>query len=138
MRAIPTRAPTPDPEVFAEFLPEIQAGCDAIINITTGGGHGMSLEERTAAARRFKPELCSLNMGSMNFGHLPDPRADPGSSTPGSREYLEVTRDFIFRNTFKDIERLVADARRQGTRFEFECYDVGHCTTWPISSTGGS
>src|SRR5919206_1388442 len=63
--------PTPDPEVFAQFLPEISAASDAVINITTGGGHGMSFEERTAAARRFQPELCSLNMGSMNFGLFP-------------------------------------------------------------------
>ena len=66
-----TGRPTPDPEIFAQFLPEIAAGCDAVINITTGGGHGMTLEERSEAARRFKPELSSLNMGSMNFGLFP-------------------------------------------------------------------
>ena len=60
--------PTPDPEIFAQFLPKIRHGCDAVINITTGGGQGMTLEERSAAARVFKPELCSMNMGSMNFG----------------------------------------------------------------------
>ena len=63
--------PTPDPEIFGEFLPRIHAGTDAVINITTGGGHGMTLEERTLAARTYKPELCSLNMGSMNFGLFP-------------------------------------------------------------------
>ena len=65
------RTPDPRPEVFAEFLPEIRHGCDAVINITTGGGHGMTLDERSAAARAFEPELCSMNMGSMNFGLFP-------------------------------------------------------------------
>src|SRR3954465_3046574 len=66
-----TGRPTPDPEVFAQFLPAIKARSNVVINITTGGGHGMTLEERTRAARVFKPELCSLNMGSMNFGLFP-------------------------------------------------------------------
>jgi uncharacterized protein (DUF849 family) len=118
--------PTPDPEVFGRFLPKIREGCDAIINITTGGGHGMTLEERTAAARRFKPELCSLNMGSMNFGLFPALDRIAEFKHNWEPEYLEASRDFIFRNTYKDIERLVTELGANGTRFEFECYDVGH------------
>jgi uncharacterized protein (DUF849 family) len=121
-----TGRPTPDPEVFSKFLPRISEGCDAIINITTGGGHGMTLEERTAAARRFKPELCSLNMGSMNFGLFPALERIAEFKYSWEREYLEASRDFIFRNTFNDIERLVTELGANGTRFEFECYDVGH------------
>ena len=118
--------PTPDPEIFAEFLPKIRHGCDAVINITTGGGHGMTLEERSAAARVFKPELCSMNMGSMNFGLFPVIDRVAEFKHPWEREYLEGSRDFIFRNTYKDIERLVTELGENGTRFEFECYDVGH------------
>jgi uncharacterized protein (DUF849 family) len=118
--------PTPDPAVFATFLPEIRAATDVIINITTGGGHGMSLEERTQAVRAFEPELCSLNMGSMNFGLYPMADRIKEFKHSWEPEYLEMTRDFIFRNTFKDIERLLAEIGALGTRFEFECYDVGH------------
>jgi uncharacterized protein (DUF849 family) len=118
--------PTPDPDVFAQFLPQIRAGCDAVINITTGGGHGMTLEERSAAARKFRPELCSLNMGSMNFGLFPVLDRVLEFKHGWERDYLENSRDFIFRNTYKDIEWLVTELGRDGTRFEFECYDVGH------------
>ncbi|QIN80381.1 3-keto-5-aminohexanoate cleavage protein [Rubrobacter marinus] len=118
--------PTPDPEVFARFLPEIQASTDAVINITTGGGHGMTLEERTAAARRFRPELCSLNMGSMNFGLFPALDRMDDFRHEWEPAYLRMTRDFIFKNTFEDIESIVSDLGADGTRFEFECYDVNH------------
>jgi uncharacterized protein (DUF849 family) len=118
--------PTPDPEVFAQFLPKIRHGCDAVINITTGGGQGMSLEERSAAARVFKPELCSMNMGSMNFGLFPVLDRVTEFKYSWERDYLEGSRDLIFRNTFRDIERLVTELGVNGTKFEFECYDVGH------------
>jgi uncharacterized protein (DUF849 family) len=121
-----TGRPTPDPEVFAQFLPKIQHSCDAVINITTGGGHGMTLEERSAAARAFKPELCSMNMGSMNFGLFPVLDRVHEFKHNWERDYLEASRDFIFRNTYRDIERLVTELGANGTRFEFECYDVGH------------
>jgi uncharacterized protein (DUF849 family) len=121
-----TGRPSPDPDVFAQFLPEIRSGCDAVINITTGGGHGMSLDERTAAARRFSPELCSLNMGSMNFGLFPVLGRVSEFEHPWEREYLENSRDFIFRNTYADVEAIVGLLGAEGTRFEFECYDVGH------------
>ena len=124
-----TGRPTPDPDVFAQFLPEIRAGCDAVINITTGGGHGMSLEERTAAARTFSPELCSLNMGSMNFAIFPMAGQIKSFKHDWESGYLEMTRDYIFRNTIKDIETIVQTMGAQGTRFEFECYDVGHLYT---------
>jgi uncharacterized protein (DUF849 family) len=121
-----TGRPTPDPEVFAQFLPKIRDRCEAIINITTGGGHGMTLEERTQAARRFKPELCSLNMGSMNFGLFPVLDRVKDFKHSWEPEYLGASRDFIFRNTYQDIERIVTEIGADGTRFEFECYDVGH------------
>jgi uncharacterized protein (DUF849 family) len=121
-----TGQPTPDPSVFAEFLPAIKAGCDAVINITTGGGHGMTVEERTRAARTFEPELSSLNMGSMNFGLFPLLDRIDEFEHDWEPAYLAMTRDFIFRNTYEDIESIVRTLGANGTRFEFECYDVGH------------
>ena len=119
--------PTPDPAVFMEFLPRIKQGTDAVVNITTGGGLGMTVEERLAAALVARPEVASLNMGSMNFGIFP--AADRYSTWKHDWEepYLRGTDDFIFRNTFKDIARILRDlGETHGTRFEFECYDVGH------------
>jgi len=121
-----TGRPTPDPAVFEQFLPAIKAGCDAVINITTGGGHGMTVEERTLAGRTFEPELCSLNMGSMNFGLFPLLDRVAEFKHEWEPAYLEMTRDFIFRNTYADIESIVRTLGANGTRFEFECYDVGH------------
>ena len=117
--------PTPDPEVFAQFLSRIAAQTDAVINITTGGGHGMTLDERLAAARRFRPELCSLNMGSMNFGIFGMLDSVERFQHDWEPEYLEMTRDYIFKNTFKDLETITTELGAHGTRFEFECYDVG-------------
>ncbi|MDF2764744.1 MAG: uncharacterized protein K0S81_1738 [Rhodospirillales bacterium] len=119
--------PTPDPAVFMQFLPRIKQNCDAVVNITTGGGHGMTIEERTAAAMTAKPELASFNMGSMNFGLFPALEKMTEFKHAWERAHLENTRDFIFRNTFKDMERLLKELGEGcGTRFEFECYDVGH------------
>jgi uncharacterized protein (DUF849 family) len=119
--------PTPDPKVFMEFLPRIKQGCDAVINITTGGGHGMTLEERLAAPLRASPEMTSLNMGSMNFGLFPMLERYKEFKYEWEPRHLEGSRDFIFRNTFKDIERVMKElGEGHGTRFEFECYDVGH------------
>jgi uncharacterized protein (DUF849 family) len=119
--------PSPDPELFKQFLPRIKQTTDAVVNITTGGGHGMSLDERIAAAMATKPEMASLNMGSMNFGlhqALDKPRDWKYAWEPA---YLEMTRDFIFRNTFKDIEYVLQTLGEGcGTKFEFECYDIGH------------
>jgi len=121
-----TGRPTPDPDIFAQFLPEIKERTDVVINITTGGGHGMTVDERTRAARTFKPELCSLNMGSMNFGLFPVLERISEFTHQWEPEYLEMTRDFIFRNTYADIEWIVRELGGEGTRFEFECYDIGH------------
>ncbi|MDB5406271.1 MAG: 3-keto-5-aminohexanoate cleavage protein [Rhodospirillales bacterium] len=122
--------PTPDPAVFMRFLPRIKQATDAIVNITTGGGHGMSLEERLAAPLRTSPEMCSLNMGSMNFGLFPMLNRYKEFKHDWERAALENSRDFIFRNTFKDIEYILQNlGEAHGTRFEFECYDVGHLYT---------
>jgi uncharacterized protein (DUF849 family) len=119
--------PTPDPEIFFEFLPRIKSACNAVINITTGGGHGMTVQERLAAALQAKPEMASLNMGSMNFGLFPMLERGRQWKHDWEPAYLEASRDFIFRNTFKDIEYTLRTLGEGcGTRFEFECYDVGH------------
>jgi uncharacterized protein (DUF849 family) len=119
--------PTPDPDVFMQFLPRIKQATNAVVNITTGGGHGMTLEERLAAPLRAKPEMCSMNMGSMNFGLYPMLDRYKEWKYEWEPRQLEMTRDFIFRNTFKDIERILKELGEGcGTRFEFECYDVGH------------
>ncbi len=119
--------PTPDPEVFMAFLPRIKQQTDAVVNITTGGGLGMTLEERLAAAFRAKPEMTSLNMGSMNFGLYPAVDKVKVWKHDWERPYLESTKDFIFRNTFGDLEYIMKELGEGcGVRFEFECYDVGH------------
>ncbi|PLL12904.1 3-keto-5-aminohexanoate cleavage protein [Tabrizicola sp. TH137] len=122
--------PTPDPEVFRAFLPQIHDATDAVINITTGGGHNMTVQDRLAAPLAFRPEMCSLNMGSMNFGLFPLKDRYPTWKHNWEPDYLENSRDFIFRNTFKDIEYILKHLGEDcGTRFEFECYDVGHLYT---------
>jgi uncharacterized protein (DUF849 family) len=122
--------PTADPAVFMRFLPVIKQASPAVINISTGGSSAMSLEDRLAAAIKAEPEMCSLNMGSMNFGLFPaldKPRDWQHAWEP---ELLEATRNTIFRNTFGDIEAILKRLGEGcGTRFEFECYDVGHLYT---------
>ena len=119
--------PTPDPAVFMQFLPKIKSETDAVINISTGGGPGMTVDERIAAALHASPEMASLNMGSMNFGLYPLLAKYPEWKHDWEPKFLEMTRDFIFRNTFKDIETILEKLGEGcGTRFEFECYDVGH------------
>jgi uncharacterized protein (DUF849 family) len=121
-----TGKPSPDPDLFMEFLPPIAARTDAVINITTGGGHGMTLEERTAAAMTARPEMATMNMGSMNFGLFHMAERYKTFQFDWEPAYLEASRDFIFRNTFADIERVLKElGEAHGTRFEFECYDVG-------------
>ena len=120
-------SPTPDPDVYMQFLPRIKQQSDAVVNITTGGGLGMTLDERLAGPLRASPEMCSMNMGSMNFGLFPILDKMKDFKYEWERKHLESTRDFIFRNTFKDIEQLFKRlGEDHGTRFEFECYDVGH------------
>jgi uncharacterized protein (DUF849 family) len=119
--------PTPDPAVFMQFLPVIKQSTDAVINITTGGGLGMTLDERLAAPLLAKPEMCSLNMGSMNFNIAPSAARVKRFKHEWEKPYLEGTTNYIFRNTFQDIEQIVERlGKGHGTRFEFECYDVGH------------
>lgn len=125
-----TGRPSADPAVFMRFLPVIKQATDAVINISTGGSSLMSLDDRLAAALSAQPEMCSLNMGSMNFGLYPaldKPREWQHAWEP---ELLEATRNTIFRNTFGDIEAILERLGKGcGTRFEFECYDVGHLYT---------
>ena len=122
--------PTPDPDVFMQFLPRIEQNTDAVLNITTGGGHGMTLQERLAAPLKAKPEMATCNMGSMNFGLFPMLNRYQQFKHDWEPKHLEGSRDFIFRNTFKDIEYLMKELGEGcGTRFEFECYDVGHLYT---------
>lgn len=118
--------PTPSPEVFREFVPAIAKATDAVINITTGGGARMTLEERLAYPRVARPEMCSLNMGSMNFSLHPVAAKISSWRYDWEKDYLEGMEDAIFRNTFKDIKNILSEFREYGTRFEFECYDVGH------------
>ena len=119
--------PTPDPEVFMQFLPKIKDNTNAVVNITTGGGQGMTVEERLAAAIQAEPEMTSLNMGSMNFGLYPALARFSEWNHEWEVEHLEFSRDFIFRNTFADIEYIMKRlGEGLGVRFEYECYDVGH------------
>ncbi|MEZ4506681.1 MAG: 3-keto-5-aminohexanoate cleavage protein [Thermomicrobiales bacterium] len=121
-----TGKPTPEPDQYLAFIPEIKERCNAIINITTGGGQGMTLEERTAAAKRL-PEMCSLNMGSMNFARYQMAARIKEYKNEWEAADLEASRDYIFRNTWADIERILKElGEGHGIRFEFECYDVGH------------
>jgi uncharacterized protein (DUF849 family) len=125
-----TGKPSGDPDLFMRFLPRIKQQTGAVVNITTGGGQGMSVDERIAAAMRASPEMASLNMGSINFGLYPMLNRYSEFKHEWERRHLEDSRDFIFRNTFSDIERILKDlGEGHGTRFEFECYDVGHLYT---------
>ncbi len=125
-----TGQPTADPDVFMEFLPRIREQCDAVINITTGGSSLMTLEERLAAPNLAEPEMASLNMGSMNFGLFPMKRRHENWRFDWEPRLLDATKETVFRNTFADIESIFSQlGDRCGTRFEFECYDVGHIQT---------
>lgn len=125
-----TGQPTADPDVFMQFLPRIREQSDAIINITTGGSSLMTLEERLAAPNLAEPEMASLNMGSMNFGLFPMKRRHDEWRFDWEPRLLDATRETVFRNTFADIESIFSQlGDRCGTRFEFECYDVGHIQT---------
>ncbi|WP_447775061.1 3-keto-5-aminohexanoate cleavage protein [Variovorax boronicumulans] len=118
--------PSQDPDLFRPFLSKIKAATDAVINITTGGSPHMSVEERMRPATTFKPELASLNMGSMNFGLFPMLERFRSFEHEWEREHLENSRNLIFKNTFADIENILKLGNANGTRFEFECYDVSH------------
>src|SRR5882724_8983970 len=121
-----TGKPDQTPEAFARFLPRLKQQTNAVINLTTGGSPFMSPQERVKPAEVFKPEVASLNMGSMNFGlfHLLDRYKE--FKHDWERAHLENSRDLVFRNSFKDIEYILTTCAANDTRFEFECYDIGH------------
>ena len=121
-----TGQPDQTPEAFARFLPRIKQGTNAVINITSGGSPYMKVEERVLPAATFKPEVASLNMGSINFGLFPLLEKYKDFKFEWERIHLENTRDLVFRNTFKDIEYILRTCSGNGTRFEFECYDIAH------------
>jgi uncharacterized protein (DUF849 family) len=121
-----TGKPDQTPEAFARFLPRIKQGTDAVINLTTGGSPFMSIAERVKPAATFKPEVASLNMGSMNFGLFHLLARYKEFKFDWERAHLENSRDLVFRNSFKDIETILSTCQQNGTRFEFECYDIGH------------
>jgi uncharacterized protein (DUF849 family) len=121
-----TGRPDQSPELFRQFLPAIKSATDAIINITTGGGLGMTLDQRLAPAMWAKPEIASMNMGSLNFNISAAGAKISEWKFDWERPYLESTRDFILSNTFAQMERGMRELGANGTRFEFECYDMGH------------
>ena len=118
--------PTQDPKVFERFLPRIKQATKAVINITTGGAPTMTVQERLTPAATFKPEVASLNMGSMNFGLFPMLKRFNAFRHDWERRHLENSRDMVFKNTYADIEFILSSCRGNGTRFEFECYDIAH------------
>jgi uncharacterized protein (DUF849 family) len=121
--------PDQSPERFKPFLEIIKQRSDCVVNITTGGAATMTIEERLRPVALFKPEVASLNMGSMNFGLYPMLGRFKDFKYDWERPYLEGSRDRIFKNTFADIEKILATCADSGTRFEIECYDIGHLYT---------
>src|SRR4051812_16436426 len=121
-----TGKPDQTPEAFAHFLPRIKQATNAVVNLTTGGAPYMTVAERIRPAQTFKPEVASLNMGSMNFGLFPMLNRFKDFKHEWEEQALENSRDLVFRNTFKDIELVLRTLADTGTRFEFECYDISH------------
>ena len=122
-------SPTQDPEVFRQFLPKIKAACDVVINLTTGGAPTMSIEERLQPALQLKPEVASLNMGSMNFGLYEMIARYKEWKYDWEKPYLAGSDERIFKNTFRDIAYILQSCSGNDTRFEIECYDIGHLYT---------
>lgn len=121
--------PTQDPDLFRKFLPRIQQESDVVVNITTGGAPTMLAEERLQPALQLKPEIASLNMGSMNFGLYPMLDRFKTFKHEWEQPYLAGSEDRIFRNTFTDIKYILESCAEHGTKFEIECYDIGHLYT---------
>ncbi|SDH92600.1 3-keto-5-aminohexanoate cleavage protein [Lutimaribacter saemankumensis] len=121
-----TGKPDQSPEAFAPFLPRIKQATNAVVNITTGGSPYMTVAERAAPAAKYQPEVASLNMGSMNFGFFPLLAKYKEFKHDWERDHLEGSRDLVFRNSFQDIEYVLETCYGNGTRFEFECYDISH------------
>jgi uncharacterized protein (DUF849 family) len=118
--------PTQDPDIFRKFVPQIKAGSDVVINITTGGAPTMPVQERLQPALQLKPEVASLNMGSMNFGLFEMLDRYKSFKHSWEQPYLQGTEDLVFRNSFKDIAHILRSCSENDTRFEIECYDIGH------------
>src|SRR5882757_909048 len=121
-----TGRPDQSPEAFGRFISRIKQRSNVVINLTSGGSPDMRVEQRVSPAHTFKPEVASLNMGSMNFALFPMLNRYKDFKHDWEQPYLEGTRDLVFRNTFKDIEYVLRTCADNGTRFEFECYDIGH------------
>ena len=121
-----TGRPDQSVEAFAPFLKVIKQRSNCVINITTGGAPTMSVEERLVPCAHYKPEVASLNMGSMNFGLFPMLERQKDFKFDWEKPYLAGSDDRIFKNTFKDIEGILTTCAKNGTRFEIECYDIGH------------
>lgn len=122
-----TGQPDPRPELFVDIMSRIAAESDAVMNVSTGGGLGMTREERLRGAVATSPELASLNVGSLNFGIFPMAAKYSEWKHDWEPGFLEMTRDFVFKNTFADLEYVVKElGQGHGTKFEFECYDLGH------------
>lgn len=119
-------SPSQEPEHYNLFLPRIKQSCNAVVNITTGGGLGMTLDQRLAAAKWAQPEVASMNMGSLNFNISGAAARITDFKQPWEQPYLEMTKDFILSNTFTQIERGITELSENGSKFEFECYDIGH------------
>ena len=122
-------SPTQDPALFRQFGASIRAASDVVLNFTTGGAPTMSIEERLQPALQLKPEVASLNMGSMNFGLYEMLGRYKEFKHAWEKPYLAASDDRIFKNTFKDIQRILESCRENDTRFEIECYDIGHLYT---------
>jgi uncharacterized protein (DUF849 family) len=121
-----TGQPDQSPDAFSRFLSRVKQACGAIINVTTGGSPFMTVEERIRPAKTFRPELASLNMGSINFGLFPLLQKYTTFKHEWERKHLEATRDLVFRNSFSDIEYILKALQEDEVRFEFECYDIAH------------
>lgn len=121
-----TGKPTQDPEAFRKFLPRLKQATGAVLNLTTGGSPHMTVAERMRPAAELKPEVASLNMGSMNFGLYPMLDRFKAFTHDWERQHLEASRDLVFKNTFADIQHILEVGTANGTRFEFECYDTSH------------
>ena len=118
--------PTQDPALFKQFAQKIKSSCDGVINFTTGGAPTMTVEERLQPTLKLKPEVASLNMGSMNFGLYEMLGRYKEFKHDWEKPYLAGSDDRIFKNTFKDIATILESCRENETRFEIECYDIGH------------
>src|SRR5258707_1233656 len=125
-------SPTQDPEVFKQFLPKIKAASDVVINLTTGGAPTMTVDERLQPALKLKPEVASLNMGSMNFGLYEMLGRYKEFKHDWEKPYLAACDDRILKNTFKDIQRILENCRGNDTPFKVECYDIGYGSTCAV------